>query len=208
MDVEETMAALTAKIEALEAAQASAAQEPETKPDQQGTAAEDAKPDDDEAPGWFRKFWSRKQKPGDKPDGDDAEPAKTEPDKPEEPEAKPAPASDDKIGEALLAIAQRLEDIDKRVGYVDTDARNRALDQLGVDPRYREFVPDFDPRSEEGLLAAEKFVAEHVAIAPHRRPPPVEIDVDKLPDVPYGPSKQEQAATLAKINSQDWRVER
>lgn len=150
------------------------------KPDEQNDGSQ---PDDD-TPGWFRRLIGGKKakadeerEPEKKPDeqGDGSRAAgEQKPDKPDADEAPPW----------AKAIAQKLDALEQQQGHGVAAKRSEVLDGLHVREEARELGPlaTFNPFTEEGRVAAEKWAAENSWALTVRRVSPPKVDLSAIPD--------------------------
>lgn len=167
--------------------------------------------EDAEAPGWFRRFFGGGKPKGTDEGGNQADDSQTgdgEGGGEDDGQGSDSRSGlDPNLSKALEAIGSKLDSMEQRFSKLDDGERDRVLADLKVDPKYRRFAPnDIDYSTDEGKLKAEQWASEHPEVAPNRRPPPPEIDVDELPEIPFGPTKHQMAAAIAKAMKTDWTV--
>lgn len=150
------------------------------KPDDQN----DGSPPDDDTPGWFRRLIGGKKakadeerEPEKKPDkqGDGSQAAGEQ--KPDKPDADEAPAW-------AKELAKRFDRLEQQQGHGMAAKRAEVLDGLYVRGEARELGPltTFDPFTEEGRAAAERWAAENSWALTVRKAPPPKVDLSAIPD--------------------------
>lgn len=165
------------------------------KPDEKGGGSEQ----DDETPGWFRRLLGRGKKdeaggeeqgkPGaeQKPGEQAAESQAGTEQKPGEPEPDEAPPW-------AMALAQKLDALEQQQGHGVDAKRSEVLDGLHVRSEARSLVGDFNPFTEEGRAAAEKWAAANQWALTVRRVEPIKPDMSAIPEDGFVSADREEVA--------------
>jgi hypothetical protein len=180
----------------------------DAKPGEKGGGSEQ----DDDTPGWFRRLLGR----GKKDEGGGEEQRKPDAEqKPGEQAAESQAGTEQKPGESepdeapawARAIAKKLDALEQQQSHGVAAKRSEVLDGLHVRPEARALVGDFNPFTEDGRAAAEKWAGDNEWALTVRRPKLPEIKRDDLPEPgAYGPDKDEMERTLASVRPEDWQV--
>lgn len=174
-------------------------------------AKEPDKPDeDDKAPGWFKRWFSGKKPDEQRSDERrEAEGKGGEQQKAQEQEPVQKPPATDEAPAWAVALAEEVQGLRASLGNVDGAARSKALAGLGVPSERQQFVPIFDPHTDEGLAQAEAFIEANPFLSTVRKVQLPKADDKLIPKGGFhGADETQVGAQLGKLAAQGAEIQR